>query len=125
MADKSQGPRLTWLGQLVVLIFIAACAVGAWKLFHKKPLTGDQPSTSSPVRSFLGGDDGPATEIGIAYGTEKQRWLQWATEQFAQTRDGKRIKINLIPKGSLEGAQEILTGNAQIHLWSRASAARE
>jgi len=31
--------------------------------------------------------------------------MQWAVEQFTQTNDGKRIKVNLIPKGSLEAAQ--------------------
>jgi Ca-activated chloride channel family protein len=68
---------------------------------------------------------GPTAEIGIAYGTEKQRWLQWAVEQFAITPAGQRIKVNLIPKGSLEGAQAILAGDQKIHVWSPASALYE
>jgi hypothetical protein len=66
-----------------------------------------------------------AVEIGVAYGTEKQRWLQWAAGEFASTPAGQHIKVNLIPKGSLEGAQAILAGNEKIHVWSPASALYE
>jgi Ca-activated chloride channel family protein len=125
MSDSSQGPRLTWLGQLFVLLFVAACAFGAWFLFMKKPIVGEPPAAEQPSRSIFGGGDGPAVEFGIAYGTEKQLWLQWAVQQFAQTAEGKRIKVNLIPKGSLEGAQAILGGDQKIHVWSPASALYE
>ncbi len=117
MADSSQGTRLTWLGQLFVLLFVAACGFGAWKMFATKPAGGEPSST----RSIFGGNDTAPVEIGVAYGTEKQRWLQWAVEQFAQTADGKRIKVNLIAKGSLEGAQAILAGDQKINVWSPAS----
>ena len=63
-------------------------------------------------------------EIGIAYGTEKKAWLQWAVEEFAKTENGKQIKINLIPKGSVEGAEVILEQGddaKKIHVWSPAS----
>lgn len=117
MADSSQGTRLTWLGQLFVLLFVAVCGFGAWKMFATK-----SPDTApSSGRSIFGGNETVSAEIGIAYGTEKQRWLQWAAEQFAQTPEGKRIKVNLIPKGSLEGAQAILGGDQKIHVWSPAS----
>jgi len=61
-------------------------------------------------------------ELGIAYGTEKERWLQWAVQEFAKTRDGKRIQVNLIPMGSLEGAHALLNGDQRIQVWSPASA---
>ena len=38
----------------------------------------------------------------MAYGTEKQRWLQSAVEQFAQSREGRGIRVELIPMGSIE-----------------------
>ena len=78
MSDP-QGPRLTWLGQLFVLLFIGACGFGAWALFLKKPINADPSAPAQPSKSFFGGDSTPV-EIGIAYGTEKQRWLQWAVE---------------------------------------------
>ena len=120
----TQGPRLTWLGQLVALVFIAACGLGAWHLFSNKPLGGD-PAAPAPARKSVFGGDSAPVEIGIAYGTEKQRWLQWAVEQFATTKEGKNIKVNLIGKGSLEAAQAILAGDQKINVWSPASALYE
>src|SRR5262249_29604455 len=47
----------------------------------------------------------------------------WAVQDFAATPEGQRIKINLIPKGSLEGAQAIYRDeDKRIHVWSPASA---
>jgi ABC-type Fe3+ transport system substrate-binding protein len=60
-------------------------------------------------------------EIGIAYGTEKEKWLKWAVEEFAKTPEGKKVKINLIPMGSLEGGEAILKQDKRIHVWSPAS----
>ena len=64
---------------------------------------------------------GPAVEINIAYGTEKERWLKWAAQEFAQTKEGASVKINLLPYGSLEGAQAALSADKQITVWSPAS----
>ena len=60
-------------------------------------------------------------EIGIAYGTEKRNWLEWAAGQFAATAEGRRIQVRLIPLGSVEGAHAILDGDRRIHVWSPAS----
>ncbi|HEV3460074.1 MAG TPA: substrate-binding domain-containing protein [Thermoanaerobaculia bacterium] len=142
-----QPPKLTALGKLVILLFVAACVYGAWVLLVKKPAgapgggsgaagqaaggsgsgsaagSSAAPSPANNGGGFLGfgGGNGPAAEIGIAYGTEKERWLQWAAARFAETADGKRIKLNLIPMGSLEGAQAVLAGDTRIHVWSPAS----
>jgi hypothetical protein len=145
MAD-TQPPKLTALGKLVILLFVAGCVYGAWVLLVKKPSGGagaaggtgsgqaaggttsgtgssGSPGTPASGGGFLGfgGASGNAVEFGIAYGTEKERWLQWAAARFAETEDGKRIKVNLIPMGSLEGAQAVLAGDTRIHVWSPAS----
>lgn len=60
-------------------------------------------------------------EIGVAYGTEKEKWLQWAVNEFAKTSEGKYIKIKLIPMGSVEGSEAILKQDRRIHVWSPAS----
>jgi len=123
---SDDGPRLTIFGKLFVFLFIAGCAAGAYFLFLKKPLgeSAAAPSGNSPKAADKG-EANTTVEIGIAYGTEKQRWLQWAVEQFAATPAGQRIKVNLIPKGSLEAAQAILAGDQKIHVWSPASALYE
>lgn len=113
-----EGPRLTALGKITIFLFIAACAFGAYYLFTgKKSLRDAIPSSSS----VLGG--GPQVQIGIAYGTEKERWLEWAVSEWEKTSDGKRITVNLIPMGSLEGAHAIIGGDQRINVWSPASAA--
>jgi ABC-type glycerol-3-phosphate transport system substrate-binding protein len=86
--------------------------VGAYQLARKRNVLPAQLSVSS----------GKDVELGIAYGTEKQRWLEWAVEQFKTTSEGKHIHINLIPMGSLEGAHAALKGDQRIQVWSPASA---
>src|SRR5215475_5258074 len=117
LTSSSEGPKLTALGKIFIFLFIIACVAGAYYLFVGKK---SFQATKEAATSMLSG--GPPVEIGIAYGTEKQRWLEWAVAEFAKTPDGKRIKINLIPMGSLEGAHAILGGDQRINVWSPASA---
>ena len=120
MAD---GPKLTALGKMFIFLFVALCIGGAYYFFSNSASTGRGKASSSSggmLDSLTG--NGPAVELGIAYGTEKQRWLEWALQEFGKTRDGKRIKVNLIPMGSLEGAHAILNGDQRIAVWSPASA---
>jgi Ca-activated chloride channel family protein len=117
MSPTSEGPRLTILGKLFVVLFVAACAFGAYFLFTgKKSLKDVVPGAGKLLSSA------PQVEIGIAYGTEKQRWLEWAVGEWEKTPDGKRIKVNLIPMGSLEGAHAVIAGDQRINVWSPASA---
>src|SRR5262245_44598073 len=116
--SSSDGPRLTWLGRMVIVLFIAACAVGAYSIFRgKHPIDDARRSAGTLLGS------GPTVEIGVAFGTEKQRWLEWAVAEFAKTAEGKSVKVNLIPMGSLEGARALIGGDQRIHVWSPASAA--
>jgi hypothetical protein len=118
LTNSSEGPKLTALGKVFIFLFVVACVAGAYYLFMGKK---SFQTTKEAASSLIGG--GPPVEIGIAYGTEKQRWLEWAVVEFAKTSEGKRIKINLIPMGSIEGAHAILSGDQRINVWSPASAA--
>jgi len=111
-------PTLTVAGKLIIVLFVAACVVGAYLLAHQRgvlpaSLPGPSASTSS--------DNGADVTIGIAYGTEKERWLKDAVEKFHETREGRHIKVELIPMGSLEGAHAALNGDQRITVWSPAS----
>src|SRR5271166_5781078 len=112
MAD---GPKLTGLGKFFIFLFVAGCVTAAYYLFVQKPKSagtkGSSSGSDSVFDSFGSSDN---VELGIAYGTEKERWLKWAVDEFAKTRDGKKIKVNLIPMGSLKGDQ-------RIQVWSPAS----
>jgi ABC-type Fe3+ transport system substrate-binding protein len=120
----SDGPRLTALGKIFIFLFVVLCGTGAYYFFtrddHSKTKARGAGSSGGVFDSITGGSE--PVELGIAYGTEKQRWLEWAVQEFAKTRDGKRIKINLIPMGSLEGAHALLGGDQRIEAWSPASA---
>jgi hypothetical protein len=68
----------------VVFLFVAGCLYGAYALFLRRPVSGSRQnqtdSSGAPAAS-----DGDRVEIGIAYDTEKERWLQWAVAEFART----------------------------------------
>ncbi|HEY0781408.1 MAG TPA: extracellular solute-binding protein [Thermoanaerobaculia bacterium] len=117
--------KLTGLGKLTIFLFVGACLYGAYYLFaHRSLLGGGKATPGAAAKGDDGGassSGGAAVEIGIAYGTEKERWLQWAASEFGKTRDGRDVKIELIPMGSIEGAQAIQGGDKRIHAWSPAS----
>jgi ABC-type Fe3+ transport system substrate-binding protein len=124
MALPANETKLRPAGKVVIVLFILGCLAGAYYLFMGRSSTTGSGSSSNSSSSSSSGffSSGPDVEIGVAYGTEKQRWLEWAVQEFAQTADGKHIKINLIPMGSQEGAHAILEGDKRINAWSPASA---
>ncbi len=129
MATPSEAPRITCLGQSVILVFVLAMLGGAgWLLWQKYSPAAAASAASNPSGTAPAAKDpesarpsGPGVEVGIAYGTEKERWLRGAAEEFAKTKEGSRIRLNLIPLGSLEGAQKVLEGDKRIQVWSPAS----
>ncbi|MCB9894525.1 MAG: substrate-binding domain-containing protein [Planctomycetes bacterium] len=113
-------------------IFCAICAaVGVLMLIKGAEWfgIGEGPSGTNEVADESTDDSGSkqpvqpgeVIEIGIAYGTEKKRWLLDAVAEWEKEPAGKQVKINLLPMGSLEGAQEVLAENKNIHVWSPAS----
>lgn len=141
----NENPRLTLFGKLVVTLVILGCVVGAVYFlrpggnpFRKDTPTipsggpvagapstpGAMPSAATGVPATAGSASVPPVaevEVGIAYGTEKERWLRWAVEEFARTPAGRGVRVNLLPMGSLEGAQAVLAGDPRIQVWTPAS----
>ncbi|HEX3126378.1 MAG TPA: substrate-binding domain-containing protein [Thermoanaerobaculia bacterium] len=117
--SEPNSPRLTGAGKIFVLLFVAGCLYGAYILFRGRDgKPGPTPTAATQARP----SSGSKVRIGIAYGTEKERWLQGAAAEFAKTEEGKDIEIDLIPMGSLEGAQAVLRSDERIQVWSPASA---
>jgi hypothetical protein len=114
MPPTPSTPSLTGLGKLFIALFVVACLGGAYYLANKRHVL--PAAVSAPT---LGG--GKQVEFGIAYGTEKQRWLEWAVEQYKSTPEGKHTQIDLIPMGSMEGAHAAIKGDTRIDVWSPAS----
>ena len=107
-------PSLTLAGRAVIVLFLFACLGGAFYWARQRHVLPQSLPTIGNSKDV---------ELGIAYGTEKQRWLVWAVEQFKASPQGKHIHVNLIPMGSLEGAHAALSGDQRIQVWSPASAA--
>jgi Ca-activated chloride channel family protein len=85
-----------------------------------------EPVASKPSVRLETAVAGPDTvELNIAYGTEKQQWLEAATAEFQKSAAGRGITINLFGMGSMEGARAVLEGPqpVPIHVWSPASSA--
>jgi len=116
---SSEPPKLTGLGKLFIILFVAACAYGAYYLFSSQRSKG--PTAQGSSGSSGGFFSGNNATIGVAYGTEKRNWLEWAVQEFAKSKEGKNITVNLIPMGSLEGAHAIINGDQRINAWSPAS----
>src|SRR5262245_40654694 len=119
----AEGPRLTFLGRLFIFLVIAGCLYLAYR-FLVAPLVAHR---GAPVASSAGDAGTPAggeggARIGIAYGTEKKLWLEWAAQEYAKTKAGSHVRVELIPMGSLEGAQALIAGDKRIQVWSPASA---
>lgn len=127
---NQEGGKLPFLRTLVILAILVGGFYSAWKILGERwPFAPSAPGRMmrevekifSPIRSFLGDREDEIVEVGIAYGTEKDQWLKWAAQEFARTPQGKNIRINLIPLGSLEAAHAILAEDKRIHVWTPAS----
>ncbi len=105
------------------LIALAGAGLGVLALFLRA--RGPDPSgepRKGPVPAAPVVVNAPV-ELNIAYGTEKKKWLVAAAEEFARTPAGQGITINLIGRGSVQGAEDVLNGPnpRPIHVWSPAS----
>jgi serine/threonine protein kinase len=69
--------------------------------------------------------DADPVEINVAFGTEKQHWLEEATAEFQKSPTGRGIKVNLHGMGSMEAARAVIEGPTPIpiQVWSPASGA--
>lgn len=58
-------------------------------------------------------------EINIAYSTDLRDWLEPAARDFAETPDGKQVKVRLFGMGSRAAGQAILKGASPtpFHVW--------
>jgi hypothetical protein len=118
----SDDPQTTFLGKLVLLLFVGAClAGGLWWMRQGDRSDATAPGSDAPAHNTVADTPrGDAVRLVVAYGTEKRSWLTWAASAFAETAAGRNIAIELRPLGSLQGAQAIVRSEP-IHLWAPAS----
>jgi len=103
----------------------ALMLVGTYLLFRGNgPKPTEVPTAAVTPAVPLTTPEPPVT-LNIAYGTEKQAWLENALTEYRKLPEAKRVEIKLIGMGSVEGALAVLEGEnpVPIHVWSPASSA--
>jgi eukaryotic-like serine/threonine-protein kinase len=130
-ARKPPGRRTMWVGLASLGVLALVGAEIARELSRRPPTAPTDPP--GPQAAIAAGAAGlpaaplsnDAVEINVAYGTEKQQWLEAATAEFAKTPAGRDITVNLHGMGSMEGARAVIDGPKPIpiHVWSPASSA--
>jgi serine/threonine protein kinase len=118
--DRASHAVRVGIAAAAVFVLLAGALAIALGRGGPKPATDRDPGAATPAVAAAA-----PVEINIAYGTEKQSWLEPATEAFQKTAAGRGIKVNLIGMGSVEGAHAVLAGPqpTPIHVWSPASSA--
>jgi Bacterial extracellular solute-binding protein len=116
---KSKAPLVI---RIVLLLLAVNVIYGTVLMLRSGKNVPSVPAQSTGASSDAGSSATAANiQIGIAYGTEKDRWLKWAVTEFAKTPQGQGIAVNLIPMGSLEGAQAVERDDHRINVWVPAS----
>jgi serine/threonine-protein kinase len=136
-ADRTRKNRTIAAGALlgVGLLSLVLVAIGRGWWSTPQPPSDSAGNGAAAVASGPGVTGRPsavaapadtgATVINVAYGTEKQKWLEGTVAAFQKTDAGKGITINLHGMGSMEGARAVIDGPkpVPIHVWSPASSA--
>ncbi len=137
--QKGKGPLLgCFIGFVVVALLAAAGAAGVFFMMWSRseppsdqpdmiaqpppPTPRPQPQPQPPPQPPPPGEwqdsrNVPEVQLVVAYGSEKRRWLQWAHEEYRKTRQGQRVKIDLVARGSRESAEQIVAGELKAHVW--------
>jgi Ca-activated chloride channel family protein len=101
------------LGQMLALVALIASGFGAFYFLSRADQPGPPPAPQlAPVAGGV--------KLGVAYGTEKEAWLRWAAAEFAKTPGGAGVSIDLQPRGSLDAAQALLSGDRSFQVWAPA-----
>ncbi|HTE55268.1 MAG TPA: substrate-binding domain-containing protein, partial [Kofleriaceae bacterium] len=105
----------------IVVGFAVAVAVILWITRRGGGDGGGKPAVGG--QTAAGGapgpaPDGPVTEIGFLYSTEKKEWLEAAVAEFQAKNPA--IKVSLRGMGSIDAAGAILDGKEKPVLWSPA-----
>jgi hypothetical protein len=105
---------------IILLVFGAAAAGVIYVATQKKPAPGSgSPATAGNAPAAPApSPPGPHTSLTVAFGTEKEAWLRAAVTEFHAAHP--EIDVELVPKGSLEAAQEILEGKLRPTIWAPA-----
>ena len=93
--------------------FVVALAVTIWFARNSRPersmttANGGAAAATSPVR------------IGIAYSSEKSKWLPWAAAEYRKKHPA--VTLDLVPMGEQQFEDALLNGDHRLNVWAPAS----
>ncbi|MCW8130187.1 MAG: protein kinase [Planctomycetota bacterium] len=100
-------------GVLVAVVVVLLVGVAAWNFFGEKHDNG-----SDAKRSGGGAPAAPAKiKVGIAYGFEKEEWMKWLCEKFAQTPAGTQYELEPMRMPAVDAMNAILAKDERVHVW--------
>lgn len=114
---------------IIVGVFLVAVVAIFFLTHHSRDAAHPDPSGSASAVALAaasasgagaGGSTprGDAIELTMLYSSEKKEWIEDAATTFR--KDHPEVKLVLIPKGSIEGAQAILDGKEKPIIFSPA-----
>src|SRR6185295_13177468 len=122
----SRTPRLPLFGRLAVVVLVALAAFGVRYRQDIGRLSWPEEFHGSfadlLVRLGLRHEVTQLPAVGIACDSENDRFLRWAAGELAARPEGRRQRIELLPLGSIEGAEALVAGDPRIDVWCPVSA---
>src|SRR5262245_54555246 len=104
---------------IIVLLFVAAAVALVYRVLKSGTGSpGPAPVATGAAPDARGAPAGPRTSISVVFGTEKEAWLRAAVADYQKMHPEQEIE--LLPKGSLEAAQEIVDGKLRPTVFSPA-----
>jgi hypothetical protein len=102
---------------IILMLFVAAAAAVLYATTHKRDAGGGATS-AAPVGAPAPAKGAAPVHISVAYGTEKDAFMQAAIAGFRASHP--EIEVELIAKGSFETAEAIMDGSLKPTIWSPA-----
>jgi hypothetical protein len=112
-SQNDSGSKPSLMRRSIGFIGIAALILGAYLIFvWSRGATGTETvtSTSSAMQANQ-------VDLVVAYGSDKQKWVETLAADFKKTEAGKNVRLQLQTLGYSEVTNALMSGKRNIHVW--------
>jgi len=102
----------------VVIVIGFLVAAGALVFFSMRGKSADKPPADTPTGTTAPVAPKDKVAISLLYSTEKKEWIESVVAEFQKAHP--EIQVDLVGKGSIDAAQDIIDDKAKPTLWSPA-----
>jgi len=100
-----------------LLMFVSGLALLGYGLYHYGVLSRGS-SVATPGASAAPTRKGATVKLTVLYGSEKEKWLKAAVEEYAQKKP--EVEVALKPMGTIDAIRAIADGRETPVVWSPA-----